>query len=122
MFSGIAYDLFDCTGELTARDRGARIEEKGFEAMKVELSKQVRGDAIASLQRYFDENMPEPIGDLPAGMLLDYFVEEVGAAIYNKAIADAQARMQQHAMDLHGELFAEEMTYWMKVDAKRKKR
>jgi len=90
--------------------------------MKVELSKQVRGEAIASLQRYFEENMPEPLGDLPAGMLLDYFVEEVGAVIYNKAIADAQARMQQHAMDLHGELFAEELTYWMKVDAKRKRR
>jgi uncharacterized protein (DUF2164 family) len=90
--------------------------------MKVELSKQVRGEAIASLQRYFVENMPEPLGDLPAGMLLDYFVEEVGPVIYNKAIADAQARMQQHAMDLHGELFAEEFTYWMRVDAKRKRR
>jgi uncharacterized protein (DUF2164 family) len=122
MFSGIAYDLVDCTGWLTTRDSGERIEEKGFEAMKVELSKQVRGDAIASIQRYFDENMPEPIGDLPTGMLLDYFVEEIGSAIYNKAIADAQARMQQHAMDLHGELFAEELTYWLKVDAKRKKR
>jgi uncharacterized protein (DUF2164 family) len=90
--------------------------------MKVELSKQVRGEAIASLQRYFVENMPEPLGDLPAGMLLDYFVEEVGPVIYNKAIADAQARMQQYAMDLHGELFAEEFTYWMRVDAKRKRR
>jgi len=59
--------------------------------MKVELTKQMRGDAIASLQRYFDENMPEPLGDLPAGMLLDYFVEEIGSMIYNKAIADAQA-------------------------------
>ena len=28
----------------------------------IELSKQVRADAIASIQRYFKENMPEPIG------------------------------------------------------------
>ena len=34
-----------------------------------------RADAVASLQRYFDENLPEPIGDLPAGMLLDFFLE-----------------------------------------------
>jgi uncharacterized protein (DUF2164 family) len=90
--------------------------------MTVELSKQMRGEAIVSLKRYFDENMPEPIGELPAGLLLDYFVEEIGPVIYNQAIADAQARMEQHAMDLHGELFAEEFTYWMKMDAKRKGR
>jgi uncharacterized protein (DUF2164 family) len=90
--------------------------------MTIEISKQMRGDAIASLQRYFEENMPEPLGDLPAGLLLYYFLEEIAPVIYNKAIADAQVRMQQHALDLHGELFAEEFTYWAKVDAKRKRR
>jgi uncharacterized protein (DUF2164 family) len=90
--------------------------------MTIELSQTARADAIASLQRYFEENMPEPLGDLPAGLLLNFFVEEIGPAIYNKAIADAQMRMQQHAMDLHGVLFAEEFTYWPKLDAKRKRR
>ena len=63
--------------------------------MNVELSKPARAAAIASVQRYFEENLPEPIGNLPAGMLLDFFIEEVGPVIYNRAIADAQARMQQ---------------------------
>jgi len=31
--------------------------------------------------------MSEPIGDLPAGLLLNFFVEEIGPAIYNHAIA-----------------------------------
>jgi uncharacterized protein (DUF2164 family) len=90
--------------------------------MNIEIPKQTRSDAIASLQRYFEENLSEPLGDLPAGMLLDFFLEEVGAVIYNKAIADAQSRLQQRVLDLHGELFADEFTYWPKVDAKRKKR
>jgi uncharacterized protein (DUF2164 family) len=90
--------------------------------MTIELDKRVRGDAIASLQRYFEHNMPEPLGELPAGLLLNYFLEEIAPAVYNKAIADAQVRMQQHALDLHGELFAEEFTYWAKMDAKRKRR
>jgi uncharacterized protein (DUF2164 family) len=90
--------------------------------MTIELDKRVRGDAIASLQRYFEQNMPEPLGELPAGLLLNYFLEEIAPAVYNKAIADAQVRMQQHALDLHGELFAEEFTYWAKMDAKRKRR
>jgi uncharacterized protein (DUF2164 family) len=87
-----------------------------------ELPKHVRADAIASLQRYFDENLPEPIGELPAGLLLDYFLEEIGPVIYNRAIADAQARLLLRVGDLSGELFADPMQYWPKVDAKRKAR
>ena len=58
----------------------------------LELTKQQRTDAIASMQRYFEENL-EPIGDMPAGLLLNFFLEEVGPAIYNQAIADAQTRL-----------------------------
>jgi uncharacterized protein (DUF2164 family) len=87
-----------------------------------ELAKQTRADAISSLKRYFEENMSEPMGDLPAGLLLNFIVEEIGPAIYNQAIADAQARMQQRVADLSGELYAEEFPYWPKVDAKRKSR
>jgi uncharacterized protein (DUF2164 family) len=90
--------------------------------MVVELSKVQRADAVASIQRYFEENLTEPIGDMPAGLLLDFFVEEIGAVIYNKAIADAQTRMQMRVMDMTGELFADEFNYWPKVDAKRKRR
>lgn len=79
--------------------------------MTVELSRQERADAIASMQRYFEENMPEPIGDLPAGLLLGFFLEEIGPTIYNRAIADAQARMQERVSDLAGELYAEGFQY-----------
>jgi uncharacterized protein (DUF2164 family) len=90
--------------------------------MNVELPKPAREAAIASLQRYFEKNMPEPIGNLPAGLLLNFFIEEVGPAIYNQAVADAQARMQQSVADLSGELFADEFQYWPRVDSKRKNR
>jgi uncharacterized protein (DUF2164 family) len=66
--------------------------------------------------------MPEPVGDLPAGLLFNFFVEEVGPAIYNLAIADAQARMQRHISDLNDELYAEEFSYWAKIDSQRKNR
>jgi uncharacterized protein (DUF2164 family) len=89
--------------------------------MNLELQKEVRADAIASLKRYFDENMPEPLGDLPAGLLLNYILEELGPLIYNHAIADAQARMQSRISDLSGELYMEEFQYWPRVEKKRKK-
>ena len=88
----------------------------------VEFSKPARAAAIASMQRYFEENMPGPIGNLAAGLLLDSFLEDVGPAIYNQAIADAQARLQQRAIDLNGEIFADEFQYWPRADSKRKSR
>jgi uncharacterized protein (DUF2164 family) len=88
----------------------------------IEIPKQTRAEAITSIQRYFQENMPEPIGDMAAGLLLNYFVEEIGPAIYNQAIADAQARIQQRLSDLEGELYAPELQYWPKIDHKRKNR
>jgi uncharacterized protein (DUF2164 family) len=88
--------------------------------MPIELSAQSRTDALASIKRYFEENISEPIGDLPAGLLLNYILEEIGPAIYNKAIQDAQARMAQRVADLDGELFADEFQYWPRQAAKRK--
>jgi uncharacterized protein (DUF2164 family) len=90
--------------------------------MSIELSKQARADAIASIQRYFERNLPEPIGELPAGLLLDFFVQEIGPAIYNKAIGDAQARLTVRVADLSGELYEDEFQYWPRVDAKRARR
>ena len=90
--------------------------------MTIEISKQTRVDAIASIQRYFQENMPEPIGNLAAGLLLNYFLEEIGPSIYNQAIADAQKRILHRLSDLEGELYAPEFQYWPNLDSKRKNR
>ena len=89
--------------------------------MSIELSKHVRDEAIASIQQYFERNMPEPIGELAATLLLNYFVEEIGPAIYNQAIADAQVRMLQRVTDLEGELYEDPFRYWQNVKAKRSK-
>ncbi len=84
-----------------------------------ELPAQTRTEAINSIKRYFDENL-EPIGDLPAGLLLNFILEELGPVIYNRAVHDAQARMTQRVADLEGELFAEEFQYWPRQAAKKK--
>jgi uncharacterized protein (DUF2164 family) len=86
----------------------------------VELRKDERAQAIASIQQYFEQNLTEPIGNLPAGQLLDFFMEEIGPVIYNRAISDAQVRLQQRVMDLNGELFADEFQFWIRKAAKRR--
>lgn len=87
-----------------------------------EMDRKTRADAVASLQRYFTENLPEPIGDLPAGMLLDFFLEELGPVIYNAAITDAQTRLLRNVGDLTGDLYEKPFGYWLKVDSRRNAR
>jgi uncharacterized protein (DUF2164 family) len=88
----------------------------------IEIPKQARTDAIASIQRYFQENMSEPIGELSAGLLLNFFIEDIGPAIYNQGVVDAQTRMQLRVADLPGELYADEFQYWSRLEARRKNR
>jgi len=76
--------------------------------MAIELDPDARKRAIASLRRYFDENMDEPIGDLKASLLLDFVLAEIAPGVYNRAIADAQAYFQDKIADLEGVCHAPE--------------
>lgn len=88
--------------------------------MAIELSKEDRAQAIASIERYFQENMEEKIGNIAAGALLGFFLEEVGPSIYNKAVADAQERLQARVAELDFEVHEDEFGYWRKFDKARK--
>ena len=70
--------------------------------MAITFSDQDRKRLVKAIQHYFDENMEGQIGELKAGLLLDFLTEQVGPAIYNGAIADAQAFFQERVADLEG--------------------
>jgi uncharacterized protein (DUF2164 family) len=59
-----------------------------------------RKQAIAALRQYFAANMDEEIGDLKAGLLLDFVLSELGPSVYNQAIADARAFFEERTSDL----------------------
>lgn len=82
--------------------------------MEIKLDSDRRERAIESIKRYAAGQLDEEIGDLGAGMLLDYFLTEIGPSIYNKAIADAQANLHEQVSDLDGRCFAPEFAYWTK--------
>jgi uncharacterized protein (DUF2164 family) len=86
--------------------------------MTIELPKDTRQNAIASIERYFLEYTGEKIGNIAATGLLNFFLEEVGPAVYNLAVTDAQERIQMRAAELDIEVHEEEWQYWRKVDAK----
>ncbi len=80
--------------------------------MTIELHDDVRTRAIASIKAYFEERFEEEIGDLQSQMLLDFFLEELAPSVYNKAIADAQAFIQERVVDIDATCFEPEFAYW----------
>ncbi|MCW7540455.1 DUF2164 domain-containing protein [Aquabacterium sp. A7-Y] len=90
--------------------------------MTIEISKEARKEAIASIERYFLENMEEKIGNIAAGALLGFFLEEIGPIVYNKAVADVQERLQTRIMELDIEVHEDEFQYWRKFDRQAKKK
>jgi uncharacterized protein (DUF2164 family) len=90
--------------------------------MSIELDKDARAAAIASIERYFRENMEEPIGNVAAGGLLGFFLDEIGPSIYNRAVADVQERLQARVSELDLEVHEEEFQYWRKYERQGKGR
>ena len=82
--------------------------------MAIELSKENEKKLIASIKRYFAEEMEDEIGELKAKLLLDYFVKEIGPSIYNQAINDAQVYMPDRVTELDVSIYVPEFGYWKK--------
>jgi uncharacterized protein (DUF2164 family) len=90
--------------------------------MTIELSKEAKQKAIESIRKFFELNLEEPIGNLTAGALLGFILEEIGPSIYNKGVADAQQRMQAHLSEIDYEVQADEFPYWLRHDRQQKGR
>lgn len=88
--------------------------------MTIELPREVRSQAVASIERYFAENMEQRIGNVAADGLLGFFLEEIGPAIYNRAVADVQERLQMRVAEIDIEVHEEPFQYWRKFDKPRK--
>jgi uncharacterized protein (DUF2164 family) len=80
--------------------------------MAIKISPEIRKRLIASLKRYSAENLDEELGDLKAGLLLDYCLTEIGPAVYNQAIADAQSYFTDRVADLEGVCHEPEFGFW----------
>ncbi len=48
---------------------------------------------VNKIQRYFDKELEQEIGDFDAEFLLDFFSEQVGSYYYNQGLRDAQTAL-----------------------------
>ena len=90
--------------------------------MSIELPKEARAQAIASIERYFLEERDEKIGNIAASALLGFFLEDIAPVVYNRAVAEVQVRLQQRVADLDIEVHEDEFGYWRRVEKGRRGR
>jgi uncharacterized protein (DUF2164 family) len=85
--------------------------------MAIQLPKDVKAQAKASLERFCQEHLDERIGNIAVGALLNFFIEEIGPAIYNQAVSDVQERWLQRVQELDIDVHEDPFTYWQRQPA-----
>ncbi|HWN83509.1 MAG TPA: DUF2164 domain-containing protein [Vicinamibacterales bacterium] len=72
--------------------------------MRIRLSDDRRARLLLAIKRHFDDEFDEPISDFRAAGLLDFFVRELGPAVYNQGVRDACGYVQDKLSDVDGEI------------------
>jgi uncharacterized protein (DUF2164 family) len=85
--------------------------------MPIELTREARDRAVASIERYFADELDQRIGNVAAGALLGFFLEEIGPLVYNKAVSQVQERLQERVQELDIEFNEDEFQYWRRREA-----
>lgn len=81
---------------------------KSRSPMRIRLTDERRARVLTSMKKYFAESFDEEISDFRAEQLLEFFVRELGPAVYNQAIRDAHSFFEEKLVDLEGEFYEPE--------------
>ncbi len=90
--------------------------------MTIALSDDARKQAVASIKRYLADELDQDVGELKAGLLLEFILKEIAPSVYNGAIADAQTYLRDRVADLEGACSVPEFAYWPKASVRRTSR
>ncbi|WP_461207303.1 DUF2164 domain-containing protein [Clostridium sp. DL1XJH146] len=66
----------------------------------ITLSIEKRRTMIESIQTYFYKEREEDLGDLAAGLILDFVMEELAPEIYNQGVYDSYTYMTERVDDI----------------------
>lgn len=79
--------------------------------MRIRLTDERRERMLRGTRRFLAETLDLEVGELAATRVLDFFVKELGAPVYNQAIQDARAFLQAKLDDLEGEFYEPEQPH-----------
>jgi uncharacterized protein (DUF2164 family) len=73
--------------------------------IRIRLSDERRQRLVRILQHHYETSYAESLSAFRASQLLDLCLRELGPTVYNQAIQDACAFMQDKLTDLEGEFY-----------------
>ncbi len=85
--------------------------------MSIELTREERAQAVASIERWFSAELDQRIGNITAGALLGFFLEEIGPLVFNQAVRKVQDRLQERVQELDFEFNEDGFQYWRRRHA-----
>ena len=67
---------------------------------KIKFTKQETDEIVLKIQKYFEKELDNDIGQFEAEFLLDFFSEKIGAYYYNQGLTDAKTVIEENAFQL----------------------
>lgn len=66
----------------------------------IKLIKERKDEMVAAIKSYFLKEREEKLGDLAAGLILDFIVEKLAPEFYNQGVYDSYKFMGEKVEDL----------------------
>jgi uncharacterized protein (DUF2164 family) len=66
----------------------------------IQVSKERRDELVGEIKNYFLKERDEEIGDLAAGLFLDFILDKLAPEFYNQGVFDSHRYMQDATEDL----------------------
>ncbi len=70
------------------------------EKERIKLEKDKRDDMVKAIIAYFKKERDEEIGQLAAGMVLDFVIDKLAPQFYNQGVLDSCAYMNERIEDM----------------------
>lgn len=68
---------------------------------RLQISKERQEKMKSLIAEYFSKERDEDLGDLATGLILDFFIQELGPSIYNQGVEDARIYIKDKLEDLY---------------------
>jgi uncharacterized protein (DUF2164 family) len=76
--------------------------------LRIALSDERRSELVSAVRRFLAQEYEIELSEFQARGLLQFFIRQLGAPVYNQAIQDARAFLQDKLTDLEGEFYEPE--------------
>jgi uncharacterized protein (DUF2164 family) len=68
--------------------------------ISINVTKERRTEMISEIKNFFSKEKEEEIGDLTAGLILDFILEKIAPELYNQGVDDSYKYIKDAAEDL----------------------